>query len=201
MTFDNSMRIVTEQFEAMKSHGLTDAASKVFIGVSGSPGDYMAISSMAFDILGDVHMQHNLQGVGELPTMKLMQDYCKCNPDHYICYLHTKGVIHNGAPVYEAWRKCMERVVIGQWKECVRALECGYDGAGAHWLTPGMFPFIGPVPYWGGNFFWANAAHLNKLPEIDINADRYQAEVWFGKTKKWPKVRDFARHFPMTGCH
>lgn len=197
VTFDNALRIVADQFCAMKHSGLTDAASKFVIGVSGAPEDYMAVASMAPD---SSEVVHNLSGVGELPTMKLMQDYAKCNPDHYICYLHTKGVIHNGNPVYEAWRKCMERVVIGMWKDCARCLECGYDSAGAHWLTPGNFPIIGPVPYWGGNFFWASAAHLNKLPEIDINADRYQAEVWIGKSKKWPRVRDYARHFPMTGC-
>ncbi len=185
-----------EQLEAMTAYGLLSSAHKAVVGVAGSDADHMAIDAL----FGKSAEVVKVTGVGELPTMKLMQDYCKCNPDHYICYLHTKGAIHNGAPVYEAWRKCMERVVIGQWKDCVRALECGYDGAGAHWLTPGMYPFIGDVPYFGGNFFWANATHLNKLPEIDIHADRYQAEVWFGKTKKWPKVRDFARHFPMQGC-
>ena len=194
---DNAIRIIAEQFGAMQVCGLSEAAGKIVVGVSGSMTDYMVMASIV-PHTSEVH--HNLQGVGELPTMKLMQDYCRANPDHLICYVHTKGVIHNGAPVYEAWRKCMERVVIGMWRECARDLELGYDSAGAHWLIPWQFPFIGPVPYWGGNFFWATAKHLNKLPEIDINADRYQAEVWIGKSKKWPRVRDYARHFPMTGC-
>jgi len=197
VTTDNAIRIVSEQFGAMQICGLLDAAAKKVVGISGDLTSFMVMSSMAPE---GMELVHNTQGIGELPTMKLMQEYCRKNPDHYVCYLHTKGVIHNGAPIYEAWRRCMERVVIGKWKECARALECGYDSAGAHWLMPMQFPFIGPVPYWGGNFFWARADHLNKLPDIDINADRYQAEVWIGKSKKAPRVMDYARHFPMTGC-
>lgn len=194
---NNAIRIVSEQLGAMKVCGLLDAAHKVVVGVSGDVTDFMVMTGVVPE---GVDLVHNTQGIGELPTMKVMQDYCKCNPEHYICYLHTKGVIHNGNPTFEAWRRCMERVVILKWKECARSLECGYDTVGAHWLTPSQFPFIGPVPYWGGNFFWATAEHLNKLPPIDIHADRYQAEVWIGKSKKWPKARDYARHFPMSGC-
>ena len=198
VTFDNSIRIVSEQLGAMQVYGLLAAAAKVVVGVSGSVQDFMIMQSAVPE---RCEVVHHTQGVGELPTMKLMQDFCKCNPEYYICYLHTKGVIHNGSPVFEAWRKCMERVVIANWKDCAKSLELGYDSAGAHWLTPGMYPIIGEVPYWGGNFFWATANHLNKLPPIDIHADRYQAEVWIGKSKKWPKVRDYAKHFPMGGCH
>lgn len=193
---ENAFRIVVEQLEALYASSLMQAAEKVVIGVAGSEADYALIAAL-FHQKGEVVHVH---GSGELPTMKLMQDYCKCNPDSYICYIHTKGAIHNGSPTFEAWRRCMERVVIGQWDKCVASLDQGYDTAGAHWLRPAQYSFIGKVPYWGGNFFWATAKYLNTLPPIDVNADRYQAEVWIGKSKRTPNARDYARHFPMTGC-
>lgn len=195
---ENSFRIVTEQMSAMYASALMLRADKVVVGVAGSEADFMAMSMM---FTGHAEVVH-VHGVGELPTMKLMQDFCKDNPDWLICYLHTKGAIHNGSEVFENWRKCMERVVIWGWANCLAALQQGFDTAGAHWLTPSMYSFIGPVPYWGGNFFWATAKHLNTLPPIDVNADRYQAEVWIGKSPYKPKARDYARHFPMTPhCH
>ncbi len=196
---DNVIRIISEQLGALKVSGLSDAASRFVIGVNGSPEDYMAVASI---VPPNSEVVHNLLGVAELPTMKIMQDHARANPDHLCCYLHTKGAIHNGDPVFETWRKCMERVVIGMWKECARMVDLGADTSGAHWLTPQNYPIIGNVPYWGGNFFWASAAYLNTLPNIDINADRYEAEVWIGKTSKKKKiiVRDFAPHFPMQGC-
>jgi hypothetical protein len=192
---ENCFRIVIEQIEAMTHSGLIDSG-KIVVGVAGTESDHLAIETLFGNKAEVIHVH----GSGELPTMKLMQDYCKCNPRSYICYLHTKGAIHNGNPTFELWRHCMQKVVVMRWRECARALECGYETTGAHWLTPIQYPFIGPVPYWGGNFFWATAEYLNTLPEIDVNADRYQAEVWIGKSQRRPRVRDYARHFPMSGC-
>lgn len=193
---DNVTRIVTEQISLLVFTDLAKLASVFVVGVSGDAGDAHMVSAMA----PTAKVVHHQGGSGELPTMKLMQDFCKLNPDHLVLYLHTKGAIHNGNPTFETWRACMQRVVLGDWRKCVASLERGYDTVGAHWLTPARFSFIGPVPYWGGNFFWARAAFLNELPPIDVNADRYQAEVWIGKSKRKPNVFDYARHFPMSGC-
>src|SRR5262245_10936135 len=193
---DNVFRIIQEQVEALTHSDLLAKAEQVFVGVAGPEGSAMAVSQL----FSRPVTVSDVKGSGELPTMKVMHEYSKAHPDHLICYLHTKGAIHNGNPVYESWRRCMERVVVNRWKECAACLLRGYDTAGAHWLTPARSSFIGPVPYWGGNFFWAKASYLNLLPEIDVEADRYQAEVWIGKSPRKPNVWDFAKHFPMSGC-
>ena len=193
---DNVWRIVSEQFNALISSELLASAKKLFVGVAGDDIQVAMVAEL-FKGYGEIF---RAVGVGELPTMKAMKDYAQQNPDHLILYIHTKGAIHNGSAIYELWRKCMEKWVIFNWRKCVKDLERGYDTVGAHWLTPAKYSFIGPVPYWGGNFFWAQAKFMDELPAIDVNADRYQAEVWIGKSKRKPNVFDYARHFPMSGC-
>lgn len=193
---DNVTRIVTDQLASLNASHLVQSSEHFEIGVNGTELEWFIVKSMA----GTQNTHRNTSGVGELPTMRRMQLFCKSHPGWAVCYFHTKGAIHNGNPIYESWRKCMESVVIWGWQKCVNDINRGYDTVGAHWLTPARFSFIGPVPYWGGNFFWASSDYLNTLPEIDINADRYQAEVWIGKFKRKPNVLDYKRHFPMTGC-
>jgi hypothetical protein len=195
--FDNAIRIIATQLDAMLVAGIVDVAQHFQIGVNGTVAEYAAVAGIAYP---KCSVAHNLVGTAELPTMKLMQDFCKEHPGWTVLYLHTKGVIHNGAPVMELWRQCMEKTVIWNWQHCVHEIERGFDTAGAHWLTPSKYPFIGAVPYWGGNFFWASSDFLNTLPKIEVVADRYQAEVWIGKSPRRIKARDYAIHFPMSGC-
>jgi hypothetical protein len=195
--FDNAIRIIATQLDSMNQVGLIDLASHIQIGVNGSEADYAAVCGIAYP---KCKVTHNLVGTAELPTMKLMQDFCRDHPGWSVLYLHTKGVIHNGSPTFEAWRLCMEKTVIWNWNHCVHEIQRGFDTAGAHWLTPSKYPFIGPVPYWGGNFFWATSDYLNLLPNIEVVADRYQAEVWIGKSPRKIAARDYAFHFPMSGC-
>lgn len=197
VSVDNVIRIASAQFSALDKSGLSDSAQHISIGVSGSPADYMAIASMSPK---SSEVSHNLAGVGELPTMKRMQDWCKNNPGWLVLYIHTKGAIHHGNPPYEAWRSCMERAVVWGWKKCVNDLLGRYESCGAHWLTPQRFPFIGETAYWGGNFWWARSDFLNTLPPIDVNLSRYEAEVWIGRGPRRPVVMDYAPHFPMSGC-
>lgn len=196
--FDNAIRIVSTQLDSLNASGMVEEAAHICIGVNGTPEDYLAVSSLAYE---GVEIYHNLNGTAELPTMKRMQDFCKTHPGWHVLYLHTKGVIHNGNPVFENWRLCMEKTVIWNWRRCITDLNRGFDTVGAHWLTPAKYSFIGKVPYWGGNFFWATSDYLNTLPIIDIMADRYEAEVWIGKTsKKKINASDLSPHFPMSGC-
>jgi hypothetical protein len=136
--------------------------------------------------------------------MRQMQVWCASNPGYHVLYFHTKGAIHNGNPVFEKWRQCMENVCVWRWRECLHKLDKGRDSAGSHWLAPEKYPVLrsasGNVSYWGGNFWWATSDFLNTLPQIDIMANRYEAEAWIGRGPKRPSVHDFQPHFPMQGC-
>lgn len=193
---DNVIGIVTEQLSALNVSGVSKHASHICIGVKGSDMDAFMLKSM--EPLSLV-VRHE-SGIGELPTMKLMQDFCRKSPGWNILYLHTKGAIHGSGSAYSSWRLCMESVCLWRWSECVRLMDEGADSVGAHWLTPEAYPFIGSTAYWGGNFWWATSDFLNTLPEINVDLSRYEAEVWIGRGPKRPVVRDLKHHFPMSGC-
>jgi hypothetical protein len=189
--------IVTEQLSAIHLSGLSDNTSLFHIGVNGTDEDTFMIAMME----PKASVNKNGPGTAELPTMKVMQDWCKVNPGWHVLYLHTKGAIHNGNPVMDQWRRCMERACVWNWKECINAMENnGTESCGAHWLTPEVHPFIGNTAYWGGNFWWAKSDFINTLPTIDVSLSRYEAEVWIGRGPRRPRVRDFSPHFPMQGC-
>lgn len=196
---DNCLRICMEQLDTLNVTGLVTQSNLVHVGVSGSKDAANMVKSVV--PWPKVSVMHNEFGVGELPTMAHMQYWCKDHPGYAVLYFHTKGAIHGGSPVYERWRYCMENVVLWRWRECVADIsDRGIDMAGAHWLKPQNYPFIGPLPYWAGNFWWASSDFINTLPTVEVNADRYQAEVWIGKSRRAPRVHDYAPHFPMTGC-
>lgn len=197
VTTENALRITALQLDHMNYSGLSQAADYFQVGVTGTDLDLLTVAAMCPD---KAEVIHNTEGVAELPTLKRLQFWCKGNPEALVLYLHTKGVIHGNSPVYEAWRNCMQNVVVGKWHECVDHLQGGKESVGAHWLTPERYAFLGPWSYWGGNFWWATAKFINTLPPIDVNSNRYEAEVWIGRGPKRPRVKDYAPHFPMSGC-
>jgi len=188
--------IIADQLGAIQASELGLNTSLFHIGVNGTDEDTFLVSMMA----PGASVNRNGPGTAELPTQKVMQDWCKVNPGWCVLYLHTKGAIHNGNPVMSSWRRCMERACVWGWRNCVHDLHSGFDSSGAHWLTPESYPVIGLTPYWGGNFWWATSDFINTLPKIDVSLSRYEAEVWIGRGPKRPKVRDYAPHFSMAGC-
>lgn len=184
----------------MKKSGLLAMTSCCTIAISGEEADYASACAMAPPEAQMVHNPPN--GVAELPTIKLVQDFARHNPDFCILYIHTKGALHHGGTksTWAAWRHCMSRVVIWGWQACVRDLTDGWDCVGAHWLTPRQYPSIVGSPYFAGNFWWATARHIRRLPPVDITAGRYEAEAWIGRSAKAPTARDYRPHFPGAIC-
>ena len=82
----------------------------------------------------------------------------------------------------------MTRHVITGWRDCLDLLG-QVDAVGCHWLPPqdGLWPFF------GGNFWWATAAYLRQLPELDWTT-RWRAEDWIGIGQ--PKVHDLLPGWP-----
>lgn len=194
---DHMIAIIGEQMRALKESGLEEAAQVIVIGVNGGPHDSLLLLDIA---PGKSQVEYNETGTAELPTMKRMQDWCREHPGWLVLYHHTKGAIHPVGSAYHRWRQCMERVVIWNWRKCVADLMTGMESVGAHWLQPEVMPFIGPWAYWGGNFWWATSDFINTLPPIDITLGRYEAEVWIGRGPRRPRVKDYAPHFPTSGC-
>jgi hypothetical protein len=192
---ENVVGIISEQLSALHASGLMAGVEHFSIGVSGSEYDAFMVAAMA----PEAHVTQNSSGLGEVPTIQMLQAFCKSHPNWYVLYIHTKGAIYKGFQHVVAWRKCMENCVIWRWQSCLADLESGVDSCGCHWLTPMRFPIIGNNPYWAGNFFWARSDFLNTLPPVNTNT-RYDAEAWIGTGRRKPRVRDYAPHWPGAAC-
>lgn len=113
-----------------------------------------------------------------------------------VLYAHTKGA-HDPSPINIVWRRSMTRHVIGDWRTCLDALG-EFDAAGCHWLTADRWPDLVQNPFFGGNFWWATADYLRKLPPLDCN-NRWDAEKWVGLAS--PRVYDLLPGWPsLTLC-
>jgi len=139
---------------------------------------------------------------GEVPTINAIQKFSSGNPDHYVMYHHMKGLSYPpGTGLHDLssnWRWCMQTHVVDHWQRCIGYLGQGYEVVGVHWHTPEKFPGVGHVPYFAGNFWWANGKFLATLPKLNpeghLAGGRYEAEAWLGRGKRWPSAMD------MKGC-
>jgi len=201
INFDWAIQILIEQFLALQNSGLSAAASEIYVGVNGGETDAMAAMSIA--PAKAIIMQHPDDTRGELPTLNAVWQWARSHPGWLCYYQHTKAATHTGDQLYTNWRHCMERVCVNGWRDCVKALEHGFDMAGAHWLSSDRYANIGP-PFFGGNFWWATSEFLMTLPEIPKTArtrgEFYQAEVWVSQGPRLPRIREWAQHWPGAAC-
>lgn len=197
ISIDHTIPLMSSQMSALVQSGLADAADEIIVGSSNGEANGLAARMMA--PAKATVVDHAPDTVAELPTLALLQDWCNRNPDGYAMYHHTKGATYPGNAMWNAWRRCMENVVVWNWRSCAKDLDQGFDCAGPHWLTPQQYPFIGNVSYFAGTFWWATAKHISRLPKIDVRANRFEAEVWVGKARNI-KARGYENHFPMSGC-
>lgn len=191
---DRAVDVAIEQSSALIDSGLYDAAQELIVGLNGALSTAHYIK--AFLPKAMVYNFPN-NDLGEAATIQLLQSWLPSHPNWSVCYHHIKAITHPPGDMYSAWRRCLQRCVIENWRDCLQDLENGYELVGGHWITPHP-----TQQYFAGNFWWSKTAYLNQLPPIDtktVNGKSYESEVWIGKTSRRPIVRDYAKH-PITSC-
>lgn len=196
---DHAVAVLQSQMNALRDSGACNDIEEFHIGVNGSAGDCLLALSLApskWCVPGH-HQFEN--GQSELTTLGALQKWLK--PGWLVLYHHIKGVQYPNNPVWDRWRNCMEKVCVWNWETCVRTIVGGgFDTVGAHWMTDKKYPMVGKDQrYWGGNFWWATSDYLMTLPPLPADSfeNRYEAEVWIGKSPRPPRIYDFAPHWPM----
>jgi hypothetical protein len=169
-------RILDEQTERLIKSGLLEQTDKVLIGVVGGYlkiGDlHPKLAEKAF-IVCDQDLQKY-----EFHTLKLLRDYAP-GRGFKAWYIHTKGVSRPGDLVVQEWRYLMECFIIDHFRDCLFKLDscdaCGINlrETDSSWAAMGF----------AGNFWWANSAHIERLPKVEgLNwKDRIEAERWVCK--------------------
>jgi hypothetical protein len=212
-----ALELLCEQMNCLYAARLDVAASEIIVGVTASSWAALAARSALSDKAQLI--VHPEGSKSELTTLSHLQRWLPGHEDWYVFYHHAKGVTKPPHGIDEAWRRCMTRHLVVDWRKCVSDLDAGCDAVGCHWLLPEKHPGMAPLwatykqfpdiirtPYFGGNFWFAKASYLLTLPKLPENAacrqDFFLAESWIGMGPHRPTVKDYHDAWPSTdGCH
>lgn len=194
---DTPVNILCEQMHALEASGLAAAADEIHIGVNGAESDTLLVAALSPE---KAKVEFNPGGKTELATLRRLRGWLK--PGWAVLYHHSKAAQHDASNVfYHEWRRRMERACVWNWRPCVEALRQGYHTAGNQWTVPFDGPTFPPGQrYWAGNFWWATSEHLLSLGPLvepqyeqrDEFENRYEAEVWIGKSPYAPRCKSIA---------
>jgi len=205
---DWSMTLLYMQMDALNKSGLTAAASKLVVGMNGSTHSAIMARSIIPEKAELIHHPQDVKS--ELPTLCRLREWLPGHEDWYVFYHHAKGVTYPKTDrLTAAWRHCMTKHLVYNWRICVADMDAGYEAVGCHWLTPEKYSGLLNQPYFGGNWWWAKAGFLKTLPAIPETAhcrnDFFIAEKWIGSaalagTGKTPIARDYHPEWPNMRC-
>jgi GR25 family glycosyltransferase involved in LPS biosynthesis len=161
--------ILEELLETVERSGLLRVLDRVYVV---NVGDEAVVPSRHARHAGKVRLI-NLStdaNLFEKPTLDLLRGFSGFHPGAKVLYLHTKGASYDGgAARLGDWRRYMLHFLVERFPRCLEALERS-DVAGCDLLER-------PRPHFSGNFWWANARYLSRLPPVPV-ADRHEAEWW-----------------------
>jgi hypothetical protein len=117
----------------------------------------------------------------ELPTQKLLYDFCSNNKDSYILYIHTKGVGKDINLCIEDWIDYMLYFLIEKYTDVFEYLLTK--------STVGVDLRTEPTLHYSGNFWWAKSSYIATLPDPlvfnnlvkypnPLNSERHNQEFW-----------------------
>lgn len=174
---------------------VSDFTGEVHIGLVGSADQRAVAESVIRSLVPNISVAA-VSDVGfEEITLRALRSWCKANPSGRVLYTHAKGA-YNAQILNDNWRRGMEGRLISDWRDHVRALD-ELDLIGSHWLTPAVYAHRSVTkPFFGGNFWWANASYIAGLPDLPrlTFSTRGLAEAWVGQDN--PAVKDLCPGWP-----
>jgi hypothetical protein len=196
---ENALAIIISQMWQLRDSGLLGAAAEFHVGLNGGE-ETLQVARLILPAKAQITL-HGLTCHTENRTILMLEKWLPGHQDWLVCYHHAKGATHPpGHSLSERWRACMAKHVIKNWRQCVAALDQGFNVAGVHYMEPPATP---PGQHiMAGNWWWARASYLLSLPSImereriktsglDSPESRYEAEVWLGNGPRLPKVMDY----------
>lgn len=188
---------VTTYLLLIKSSGLLEKISIInlcFVGDHNLPNlDYDE------DILQKIRIHSVSKDLKafEVPTQKMLYDFCCNNMNSNVLYIHTKNVGKETNLCIEDWIHYMLYFLIERHKDVSESL-LKYDTIGVDLRDE-------PTLHYSGNFWWARSSYIASLPDpllfkdLDVypnplNSERHNQEFWicFNKDKN--------KHYCMWDC-
>jgi hypothetical protein len=197
---NNYHSIVQDQITALKRSGLFDATDHInVVLLSPRHENIPELTDPKFRLR---HVSSNLN-LFERAILNLMRQDCQNAQQkkqvNYVWYIHSKGVSNKHQTDHlkthiRTWRKSMEAVVVWNWESCVKKLsQENYDTCGVYYTNRIVNKY-----HYAGNFWWARASYIAKLPPLNVvapsNFNLYvEPEMWL--CLRSPRACSF---FPLT---
>lgn len=189
--------VMSDQMTKMSESGLLDQISEAHFCTNGDELAFQPAQLLLKDF-EEIKWHHtsNDRALWEWPTLDNMRQHVTAMGDEefYVMYVHLKGLSRPSDPAVTDWRLFMDYWIIERWQDCVAKLDEGYDTAGVNFAEQ-------PWPHYSGNFWWARASYLRRLPELvhpaqtawgtpspytgaryDVGNFRYDHEAWIGSS-------------------
>jgi len=180
--------------DRMVRSGLYDHADKTWLVVNGDPAglDRQGIHDVceALPKLATVAAHHDASRC-EFPALGLAWERARGH-GATVCYLHSKGVTRPPTRQMLDWTEYLCYFNIDRWRDRVADLE-GHDCTGVNLggnpadlsERPDTWGYGKAPLHYSGNFWWAKARHLARLPDPvawppdqDLLRWRIMAEMW-----------------------
>jgi len=191
-----------DQMSYIQQIGLYDACEFIDVFVKGrNPLPQLGDKFNNVTYLGDleedrIHNKKQYRAYNHI--QQRMWLFANANPDYKVLFFHSFGISHTDPSRKQyryAWRKYMEKLVLGEWQDCLRLLTY-YDCVGTDWLETAWYKeeTVGiRAPHYQGFFWWANASYLKTLDPLfcyqPIELQQYLCEQWIGSGN--PKAFNF----------
>lgn len=197
MDLPQGKEILNNQVELLEKTGLFVAASEIIVACHFNIDNYQWLKDRWFEESKVKYLDFDesyKQWYEHTTVHQIQEDAHSSEDEYYILYIHPKGISHPPG-AHHNWRKYMEYWNIEKWKECVTALDDGYETCGAAYLHGNITEF------YAGNMYWAKSSYIKRCkrlqtppkvnfkPQFDTEPHhRFDVEVWHGSGK--PKFFD-----------
>jgi len=179
----------------IKSSGLLSKIENIYLCFIGD----LEIDKLYFthDILNKIIIKNvdTCLTLFEVPTQKILYDFCCDNKDYNVMYIHTKGVGKEINLCIEDWIHYMLYFLVEKHEDVINKL-IDFDTVGVDLREE-------PVLHYSGNFWWAKSSYISSLPDPilfkninnypnPLNSERHNQEFWICFNKK--------QHYNMWDC-
>lgn len=176
---DKCKERILQYLNIIKEANIADTLSHIFICFIGDnpiPITEIILSQFSFGSKVILKRLSSQLSDYELPTLQLLYEYSKQNPDCNVLYLHTKNVGKDINLCIEDQIEYMLYFNIIQWENCMNQLKtantCGVDLRNE------------PTLHYSGNFWWAKTNYIITLP----------SPYEFNNLKRYPNPLNSLRH-------
>ena len=184
MTEEYRLDLLSELLDALQLSGLDSELSNIWVLNYGrditSMDEYAALRDKYKSV--NFIQRSSDKSLFEMPTLRHIAHFARSvtNPatdperEVQVLYLHTKGVSYLVRhPPIDDWIRLMLYFAVEQHRRAFHLLSSG------EFLAVGCnLQKVGGREGFQGNFWWAAAGYLARIPPMDWTAPKYEAESW-----------------------